>query len=104
MLSSKRQILYDEQSMSACRIYFDQGTDVIQRVVQPASVFRRKGVDLYAASSDIENIAEFVEAENFEALQRLFSKFCDKEGLITKKAVMMIPAIADLMVRVCENI
>lgn len=45
---------------------------------------------------------EFVEAEDFEALQVLFSKYCDKEGLMTKKAVMKIPAIADLMVRCCE--
>ena len=42
---------------------------------------------------------EFVEAEDFEALQILFSKHCDKEGLITKNAVMEIPAIAELIVR-----
>jgi hypothetical protein len=42
---------------------------------------------------------EFVEAEDLEALQTLFSKYCDSEGLMTKLSVMQIPAISELMVR-----
>jgi len=40
----------------------------------------------------------FVEAQDLEALQGLFSKYCDKEGLMTKDAVQQIPLIAELLV------
>jgi hypothetical protein len=40
----------------------------------------------------------FVEAEDFEALQALFARYCDSEGLITKKSFLSIPMIADLLV------
>jgi hypothetical protein len=61
-----------------------------------SALFRRNGgVCLGASEQD-----EFVEAEDLEALQTLFSKYCDSEGLMTKVVVMQIPAIAELMVRV----
>lgn len=41
----------------------------------------------------------FPEASDLEALQRLFTKYCDKEGLMTKTSVTQVPAIAALMVR-----
>ena len=44
---------------------------------------------------------EFVEAEDLEALQALFTKYCDKEGLMTKEKVTKIPPIGELLVSVC---
>jgi hypothetical protein len=58
--------------------------------------FRRHGGGLCLGASEKD---EFVEAEDLEALQTLFSKYCDSEGLMTKLIVMQIPAIAELMVR-----
>jgi hypothetical protein len=58
--------------------------------------FRRNGGGLCLGASEKD---EFVEAEDLEALQTLFSKYCDSEGLMTKLIVMQIPAIAELMVR-----
>jgi len=49
-------------------------------------------------NDDVPKADEFVEAEDLEALQALFSKYCDAEGLMTKDAVMKVPAIAELMV------
>lgn len=40
---------------------------------------------------------EFVKAEDGEALQALFSKFCDADGLMTKTTVKAVPAIAELL-------
>jgi hypothetical protein len=51
------------------------------------------------SSSFTNKELEFVEAENFEALQVLFSTYCDQDGLMTKNAVMNVPIIADLLVR-----
>jgi hypothetical protein len=59
--------------------------------------FRRHGGGLCLGASEKD---EFVEAEDLEALQKLFSKYCDSEGLMTKLSVMQIPAISELMVRV----
>ena len=39
-----------------------------------------------------------MEAEDLEALQALFTKYCDKEGLMTKDGVKKIPPIAVLLV------
>ena len=41
----------------------------------------------------------FVEAQDLDALQQLFSKYCDKEGLMSKQNLEQIPAIAQLLVR-----
>ena len=49
---------------------------------------------LQLSSTDLD----FVKADDGDALQQLFSKTCDKEGLMTKAAVMEIPAIAQLLV------
>lgn len=43
---------------------------------------------------------EFVEAEDLEALQALFTKYCDKEGLMTKEKVTKIPPIDEFLVSV----
>lgn len=59
---------------------------------------------LSSKENEVSQPEEFVEAEDLEALQALFSKYCDKEGLMTKAAVMKVPAIAELMVsRLCTN-
>jgi hypothetical protein len=58
--------------------------------------FRRHGGGLCLGASEKD---EFVEAEDLEALQTMFSKYCDSEGLMTKLSVMQIPAISELMVR-----
>ena len=50
------------------------------------------------ASSSVDASDGFVEAQDLEALQALFSKYCDEEGLMTKASAMQIPAIADLFV------
>ena len=41
---------------------------------------------------------EFVKADDGEALQALFEKQCDGDGLMTKKSLVSIPMIADLLV------
>lgn len=46
---------------------------------------------------------EFVKADDGEALQALFEKQCDKDGLMTKKSLVSIPMIADLLVRSILN-
>mmetsp|Transcript_9282 Transcript_9282/g.11725 ORF Transcript_9282/g.11725 Transcript_9282/m.11725 type:complete len:593 (-) Transcript_9282:76-1854(-) len=40
---------------------------------------------------------EFVKADDGDALQILFGKQCDEDGLMTKKTLVSIPAIADLL-------
>jgi hypothetical protein len=40
---------------------------------------------------------EFVQAEDLESLQGLFSSCCDGEGLMTKAEVMQIPSISELL-------
>jgi hypothetical protein len=62
--------------------------------------FRRHGGGLCLGASEKD---EFVEAEDLEALQTLFSKYCDSEGLMTKLSVMQIPAISELMVRLVSS-
>lgn len=46
-----------------------------------------------------EGDVEFVKADDGAALQALFEKQCDQDGLMTKKALVSIPMIADLLVR-----
>ena len=53
----------------------------------------RRTSDLKASTPE-----DFVPAEDLEALQALFAKYCDKEGLMTKAAVLQVPTIADLLV------
>lgn len=66
------------------------------------SSWRTTSSNLLLTSSPSLDDESFVQAEDLEALQKLFSKYCDSEGLMTKVAVTQIPAISDLMVsRVC---
>ena len=51
-----------------------------------------------AAASEGDDDPFAVEAEDLEALQKLFAKYCDQEGLMTKEAVQKIPTIAELLV------
>jgi len=51
-----------------------------------------------AAAEGANDDDGFVEAQDLEALQALFSKYCDKEGLMTKDAVQQTPLIAELLV------
>lgn len=41
---------------------------------------------------------DFVEAEDLEALQSLFRKYCDSDGLMTSQSVQKVPSIAQLLV------
>jgi len=54
--------------------------------------------DAAAAASEGDDDPFAVEAEDLEALQKLFAKYCDQEGLMTKEAVQKIPTIAELLV------
>lgn len=49
-------------------------------------------------SADGSNYVEFVKADDLEALQALFAKECDADGLMTKASLEAIPAIAELLV------
>jgi len=40
---------------------------------------------------------DFVEAEDLEALQSLFRKYCDSDGLMTSQSVQNVPSIAQLL-------
>lgn len=51
-----------------------------------------------SAEGDNNNVPE---AQDGEALQALFAKQCDKDGLMTKQMLKGIPAIQELLVRVC---
>jgi hypothetical protein len=53
---------------------------------------------LHMLSTSTSGADDFVQADDFEALQKLFSKNCDDEGLMTRASVMQIPAISELMV------
>lgn len=44
--------------------------------------------------------AEYPDASDGEALQALFSKFCNGEGLMTEDVVRNVPAIKDMLVSV----
>lgn len=41
---------------------------------------------------------KYVEAENLPAIQTLFSKHCDKEGLMTKDELEKVPPFAEMLV------
>ena len=41
---------------------------------------------------------DFVSADDMGALQTLFNKYCDKEGLMTKTSVLQITSISELIV------
>ena len=42
---------------------------------------------------------EFVSASDLEGLQKLFSEYCDDEGLMSKSSLQRIPSVSQLMVR-----
>lgn len=66
------------------------------RFVPAPPVQRRQTTIL--SSSPVQTDA-FVKAEDLEGLQALFSKYCDKEGLMTKEVALQIPTISELLVR-----
>mmetsp|Transcript_13326 Transcript_13326/g.20207 ORF Transcript_13326/g.20207 Transcript_13326/m.20207 type:complete len:607 (-) Transcript_13326:57-1877(-) len=49
------------------------------------------------SKADNDDVLEFVKAEDGEALQALFEKQCDKDGLMTKTKLVSIPLISDLL-------
>eukprot|EP00566_Odontella_aurita_P006230 CAMPEP_0113547204 /NCGR_PEP_ID=MMETSP0015_2-20120614/12227_1 /TAXON_ID=2838 /ORGANISM="Odontella" /LENGTH=612 /DNA_ID=CAMNT_0000447735 /DNA_START=294 /DNA_END=2132 /DNA_ORIENTATION=+ /assembly_acc=CAM_ASM_000160 len=88
----------------------------VHSFVQPASFFplRSKYIDmpspveyvdrfgssihtgpLLAMAEDEE--VEFVKSDDGDALQALFSKFCNEDGLMTKEEVRSVPVIAELL-------
>lgn len=42
--------------------------------------------------------ADVVAAKDFDALQMIFSKYCDEEGLMAKEKAISVPVIAELLV------
>ncbi len=76
------------------------------RIIQPVDILKKRCLDQHLSakegeSSKVDNddVLEFVEASDGEALQSLFEKQCDKDGLMTKKSLVSIPLIDDLLVR-----
>ena len=51
---------------------------------------------LYTASSSSDEV--FVDSQDGETLQSLFSKKCDADGLMSKEMVRKLPVIAELLV------
>jgi hypothetical protein len=43
--------------------------------------------------------ADYVEAENLPAIQALFNKYCDEQGLMNKETLEKLPVIAFMLVR-----
>jgi hypothetical protein len=41
---------------------------------------------------------DFVEAEDLPSIQELFTKYCDKDGLMTKASLDEVPAFKDMLV------
>lgn len=41
----------------------------------------------------------YVEADDIDAIQQLFNKYCDKDGLMTMKALASMPPFSDMLVR-----
>jgi hypothetical protein len=41
---------------------------------------------------------DFVEAEDLPSIQELFTKYCDKDGLMTKASLDKVPAFKDMLV------
>ncbi len=52
---------------------------------------------IYLSSNDAAP-DEFAEARDGEAVQTLFSKYCDNDGLMTKTTLQQIPAVSELLV------
>lgn len=75
-----------------------------QRCCHPAYVSMRYNKFLHSRTNHHTLAATVnneydIKAEDLEAIQSLFSKYCDPEGLMTKEVAMKVPAIAELMVR-----
>jgi hypothetical protein len=54
-----------------------------------------------SSSSSSETDDDAPEAQDGEALQALFAKQCDKDGLMTKQMLKAVHAIQELLVRLC---
>jgi hypothetical protein len=80
----------------------------VTRTCPPPAIFSLPTVDTpqrtdgYCWRLQAAEGEDFVEAEDLEALQELFTKYCDSEGLMTRTSVMQLPAITELMVRCAD--
>jgi hypothetical protein len=70
-----------------------------QQAMQAAVMLTKLWTSSSSSSSTQQEDDVFVEAQDLDALQQLFSKYCDKEGLMSKQNLEQIPAIAQLLVR-----
>ena len=67
------------------------------------NIYEDSCLALYSSSkssqqqSEVED-GDFVEAEDLPAIQALFNKYCDKDGLMTKADLTSIPVFADMLV------
>jgi hypothetical protein len=75
----------------------------IEECWKPAKTSPRKPTLLHQLSTSTSGADDFVQADDFEALQKLFSKNCGEEGLMTKSSVMQIPAISEMMVSLASG-
>eukprot|EP00550_Attheya_septentrionalis_P000751 CAMPEP_0198288210 /NCGR_PEP_ID=MMETSP1449-20131203/6798_1 /TAXON_ID=420275 /ORGANISM="Attheya septentrionalis, Strain CCMP2084" /LENGTH=582 /DNA_ID=CAMNT_0043986323 /DNA_START=238 /DNA_END=1986 /DNA_ORIENTATION=- len=57
----------------------------------------RSLIQMSSSESNIGGEIEYVKADDGEALQALFAKQCDSNGLMTKEKLRAVPAIADLL-------
>jgi Ca2+-binding EF-hand superfamily protein len=39
-----------------------------------------------------------MEADDMDAIQKLFNKFCDEDGLMTKASLVAMPPFSDMLV------
>lgn len=63
-------------------------------------VLRFAATEITAAESNNNNAA----ASDLGSLQKLFSKYCDTEGLMTKELALQVPVISDLIVSIFSSI
>ena len=63
-----------------------------------ADTHKKRCLAQYLSAKESESSLEFVKAGDGDALQALFEKQCDKDGLMTKKSLVSIPLIDNLLV------
>lgn len=62
-----------------------------------ADTHKKRCLAQYLSAKESESSLEFVKAGDGDALQALFEKQCDKDGLMTKKSLVSIPLIDNLL-------
>ena len=81
-------------------VYTENQVGLLNRI---AMIFTRRKLNiesLNTSPSEIESVFRFtiVITETFDVIQKVFSNYCDDDGLMTKQDIIRIPIIADLLV------